>query len=59
MKPKMKWMEHVVGVGEGSCEYRVLVRKYEEGKPLGRSNSSWKDNIKIDRQEVRWSHGLD
>jgi hypothetical protein len=59
MKQKTKWMEHVVRVGERRGAYRVLVRKPEEGKPLGRPKSIWKDNIKIDHQEVGWRHGLD
>jgi hypothetical protein len=45
----------------GSCsadskergEYRVLVWKPEEKKPLGRPRRGWEDNIKIDLQEVR------
>ena len=54
----MKWMEHVVSVGERRGEYRVLVGKPEEGKPLRRPKRIWKDNIKIDREEVG-SNGLD
>jgi len=58
MKQEMKWMEHVVSVGERRGEYRVLVGKPEEGKPLRRPKRIWKDNIKIDREEVG-SNGLD
>ena len=32
--------------------YRVLVGKPEGNKSLGRPRSRWKDNIKIDPQEV-------
>jgi hypothetical protein len=32
--------------------YRVLVRKPERKRPLGRSRHRWEDNIKIDLQEV-------
>jgi hypothetical protein len=34
----------------GMC--RVLVGKPEEKKPLGRPRLRWKDNIRIDLQEV-------
>jgi len=37
--------------------YRVLVRKTEGRKPLGRPSSRWKDNIKMNFQEVGW--GMD
>ena len=46
-------------VGKRRGAYRVLVRKPEDGKPLGRPKSSWKDKNKIDFQEVGWSHGMD
>jgi len=32
--------------------YRVLVRKPEGKRPLGRSRRRWEDNIKTDLQEV-------
>jgi hypothetical protein len=32
--------------------YRVLVRKAEGKKPLGRPRYRWEDNIKIDLQQV-------
>jgi hypothetical protein len=37
----------------------ILVRLPEERKPLGRPRRRWDDNIKMDLQEVGWSHGLD
>jgi hypothetical protein len=39
-------------MGEGSGVHRVLVGKPEGRKPLGRPRHKWKDNIKIDLQEV-------
>jgi hypothetical protein len=36
------------------CSYRVLVGKPEGKRPLGRSRHRWKDNIKMDFQEVGW-----
>jgi len=38
--------------------YRVLVRKPEGKRPLGRPRYSWENNIKMDLQEVRCG-GLD
>jgi hypothetical protein len=32
--------------------YRILVRKYEERKPLGTLRHKWEDNIKMDLQEA-------
>jgi hypothetical protein len=39
-------------MGEGRGVYRVLVRKPEGKKPLGRPRRRWEDNIKMDLQEV-------
>jgi hypothetical protein len=36
---------------------RVLVRKPEEKKPLGRPRRRWEDNIKMDLQEVVGGRG--
>jgi len=38
--------------------YRVLVGKPEGKKPLGRTRLRWKDNIKMELQEVK-SGGVD
>jgi len=32
--------------------YRILVRKPEGKRPLGRHRRRWEDNIKVDHQEV-------
>jgi hypothetical protein len=39
-------------MGEDRGVYRVLVRKPEEKRPLWRPKSRWKDNIKMDLQEI-------
>jgi len=39
-------------MGEKRGVYRVLVGKPEGKKPLGRHRRKWKDNIKMDLQEV-------
>ena len=38
--------------GEGKGMYRVLVRKPEGKRPLGRPRCRWEDNIRMDLQEV-------
>jgi hypothetical protein len=38
--------------------YRILVRKPEGKKPLGRPRSRRVDNIKMDHREIRWD-GMD
>jgi hypothetical protein len=49
-------MQHVRGDRRGV--YRVLVRKPEGKRPLGRPMRRWEDNIKMDIQEVR-CEGMD
>jgi hypothetical protein len=44
-------------MGEGRGVYRVLVGKPEGKRPLGRPRRRWKDNIKMDLQEVGGSCG--
>jgi hypothetical protein len=48
----MRWAGHVARVGEWRGVYRVLVRKPEEKRPLGKPWRRWEDNIKMDLQEV-------
>jgi len=43
---------HVAGMGEGRGMYRVLTGKPEGKRPLGRPRRRWKNNIKMDLQEV-------
>jgi len=39
--------------------HRVLVKKPEGKRPLGRWGHRWEDNIKIDLQEVGWKVWID
>jgi hypothetical protein len=39
-------------MGDRRGIYRILVGKPEGKRPLGRSRHRWKDNIKLDLQEV-------
>ena len=49
---RMRWAGHLERMGEGRGVYRVLVRKPEGKRPLGRPRRRWEDNIKMDLQEV-------
>jgi len=45
---RMKWTGHVALMGKRRGVYRVLVRKLEGKRPLGRPAHKWEDNIKMD-----------
>jgi hypothetical protein len=49
---RMRWVEDVAQMGEGTGVYRVLVGKSEGRRPMGRTRCRCEDNIKIDLQEV-------
>jgi len=49
---RMSWAGHVARMGEERGVYRVLVRKPEGKRPLGRPRHRWVDNIRMDLQEV-------
>ena len=50
---------HVVRMVERRSLYRVLVGRTERNRLLGRPRSRWKDNIKMDLQEVVGFGGMD
>jgi hypothetical protein len=41
-------------MGEERKVYRVLVRKPEGKRPLGRQRHRWEDGIRIDLREIGW-----
>jgi hypothetical protein len=41
-------------MGDERNTYRLLVRKPEGKRPLGRPRCSWLDNIRMDLVEVGW-----
>jgi hypothetical protein len=49
---RMRWAGHVAHMGEERGVYRVLARKPEGKRPLGRPRRRWVDNIRTDLQEV-------
>ena len=48
----MRLVGHVARMGERRGIYRILVGKPEGKRPLGRPRHIWKDNIKMDLQEL-------
>ena len=55
---RMRWAGPVARMEEMRVANRVLVGKPERKRPLGRLRRRWKDNIKMDLQEVGCS-GMD
>jgi hypothetical protein len=44
----MRWAGHVARTGEKRGAYRILVRRPEGRRPLGKPRRRWEDNIKMD-----------
>jgi hypothetical protein len=49
---RIRWVGHVARMEEERVVYGVLVGIPEGKKPLGRPRHRWKDNIRMDLQEV-------
>jgi hypothetical protein len=49
---RMRWARHVARMRERRGVHRVLGRKPEGKRPVGRPRRRWEDNIKRDLQEV-------
>jgi hypothetical protein len=47
----MRQTGHVACMGDKSGAYRVLIRKPEGKRPLGRHGRRWQNSIKMDLQE--------
>jgi hypothetical protein len=55
---RMRWTGHITRMCEKRNIYRILVRKPEGKRPLGRPRRRWVDNIKMDLREMGWD-GMD
>ena len=51
---RMRWVGRVAHKGERRSVYGVLAEKPEGKRLLGRPRCRWKDNTKMDLQEVGW-----
>jgi hypothetical protein len=49
---RMRWVGHVARMEEGRGVYRILVRRPEGKRPLGRPRRKWEDNIKMNLMEI-------
>ncbi|KAJ4444288.1 hypothetical protein ANN_06080 [Periplaneta americana] len=49
---RLRWAGHVARMVESRNAYRVLVRRPEGKRPLGRPRRRWEDNIKMDLRDV-------
>jgi hypothetical protein len=49
---RMRWAGHVTRMGEKRDAYRILVRRPEGRRPLGRPRRRWEGNIKMDLKGV-------
>jgi hypothetical protein len=56
---RMRWTGHVARMGEGRNVYRVLMRKPEGKRPLGRPRHIWEHGIKMDFRVTGWGEGGD
>jgi hypothetical protein len=56
---RMRRAFRVARTEERKVAYRVLVRKTDGKRPLGRPRHRLEDYIKVELQEVGWGHGLD
>jgi len=45
---RMRWAGHVARMGEREDVYRILMRKSEGKRPVGRTRITWENNIKMD-----------
>jgi len=50
----MRWMGHVAHMNDRRGAYRVLVWRHVSKRTLARPKRRWKDNNKMDIQEVEW-----
>jgi hypothetical protein len=51
---RMRWAGHVARMGEERKVYKVLVRKPEGKRPLGRPRRRWEDGVRMDIGEIGW-----
>jgi hypothetical protein len=49
---RMRWAGHVACMREKLNAYRILMRKPEGKRPLGRLRHRWEDNVEMDLREI-------
>jgi hypothetical protein len=53
---RMRWVGHVVCIGEVKNTCNILVGKPAGRRPLGRPRHRWDDNIKMGLREIRFGN---
>jgi hypothetical protein len=48
----VRWVGHVVCMGEMRNAYDILVRKLDRNRVFGTPDHGWEDNIKVDLKEI-------
>jgi hypothetical protein len=51
---RMIWVGHAFRMREMRNSYKILVRKREEKRPLGRPRRRWENNIRMGLKEIEW-----
>jgi hypothetical protein len=49
---RMRWAEHVLLMREMRNGYKMLIKKTEGNRPLGRSRGRYENNNKVDIKEI-------
>ena len=55
----MRWAEHVASMGQRRGTFKVMMWRTDGNRQLGRARRRWKNNIKMNLQEIGWRDGLD
>jgi hypothetical protein len=55
---RVRWVGHVIRMGEKRSPYKILMGKLEGKRPLGRPRGRWEDNNRMDLREIGWD-GMD
>jgi hypothetical protein len=56
---RIGWVEQVAYTGEDTNVYRVLMRKPEGKRPLGRPRRRWENGITMELRGIGWGCGVD
>jgi hypothetical protein len=51
---RMRWMGHVVYMGEMRNAYNILVDKPDRERPAEIPTHRWKDTFRMDLKEIEW-----
>ena len=54
---RLRWAGHVARMEEGRSAIKILTGKPTEKRPLGKPRSRWKDNIRIDLEDIVMNAG--